>query len=127
MGIIKIAALGIVGVILAVQFKNYKSEYGVYIGIGVSIVLFFYALTSLQNVIGQFQTLGSYMDVGRGYLAIIFKVLGITYICEFSAGICKDAGYKSVAGQIEMIGRLSVMFSGLPIILAVIEQLEGFL
>lgn len=127
MGIVKIAALGIVGVILAVQFKNYKSEYGTYIGIGVSLVLFFYALTSLQTVMAQFQVLGSYIDVGQGYLSIIFKVLGITYICEFSAGICKDAGYKSVASQIEMLGRLSVMFSGLPIILAVIKQLEGLL
>lgn len=127
MEIIKIAALGIIGVLLAVQFKSYKSEYGVYLGLGVSIVLFFYALKSLQSVIAQFEVLGKYMDMGQGYLAIVFKVLGITYICEFSAGICKDAGYKSIAGQIEMLGRLTVMFSGLPIILAIIEQLEGIL
>ena len=57
----------------------------------------------------------------------MLKVIGITYICEFSSGICKDAGYQSVAGQIEILGKLTVMFSGLPILFAVIEQIQSFL
>ena len=46
---------------------------------------------------------------------------------EFSAGICKDAGYQAVAGQIEVLGKLSVMFAGLPILFAVIDQIQNFL
>ncbi len=54
------------------------------------------------------------------------KVIGITYICEFASGICKDAGYGSVAGQIEILGKLSVIFAGLPILFAVMEQIRNF-
>ncbi|MBQ7954414.1 MAG: stage III sporulation protein AD [Lachnospiraceae bacterium] len=126
MEIVKVAAVGIIGVLIAIQFKSHKPEYGTYIGIGIGILIFYYALQTLQGVVGQVQSLQKYMAVGQGYLGILLKVIGITYICEFSAGICKDAGYQSVAGQIEMLGRLAVMLSGLPIILAVIEQLEGF-
>ncbi len=126
MEIIKVAAIGIVGVLIALQFKSHKPEYGTYIGIGICVLIFYYALEALSGVLGQLSSLQKYMEMGQGYLAILLKVIGITYICEFSAGICKDAGYQSVAGQIEMLGKLAVMFSGLPIILAVIEQLEGF-
>ncbi len=126
MEIIKIAALGIMGVLIALQFKSHKPEYGTYIGIGICILIFYYALQSLGSVVGQLVGLQKYVEIGRGYFGILLKVVGITYICEFSANICKDAGYQSVASQIEMLGKLAVMFSGLPIILAVIEQLEGF-
>ena len=61
-----------------------------------------------------------------GYLATLMKVIGITYICEFASGICKDAGYGSVAGQIEILGKLSVIFAGLPILFAVMEQIRNF-
>lgn len=126
MEIVKIAVMGIVGVLIAIQFKSHKLEYGVYVGIGISILIFYYVVQSLAGVMGQLSALQKYMEFGQGYIGILLKVMGITYICEFSAGICKDAGHQSVAGQIELLGRLAVMFSGLPIILAVIEQLEEF-
>lgn len=126
MEIIKIAAIGIIGVLIALQFKSHKPEYGTYIGIGICVLIFYYVLRSLTSVVGQLSALQKYMEIGQGYLGILLKVIGITYICEFSAGICKDAGHQSVANQIEMLGKLAVMFSGLPIILAVIKQLEGF-
>ena len=127
MEIIKIGLLGIVGVLVAIQFKTQKPEYSMYIGVGVCILIFYYAIQSLSSVISQFQVLQKYIAGGQGYLQTLLKVVGITYICEFSAGVCKDAGYSSVAGQIEMLGKLTVMFAGLPILFAVIEQIQGFM
>ena len=75
----------------------------------------------------QFSKIRAYLNGAEGYLAILLKVIGITYMCEFSAGICRDAGHQSVAGQIEVLGKLTVMFAGLPILFAVIEQIQSFL
>ena len=75
----------------------------------------------------QFEKIRDYLGGAESYLSILLRVIGITYICEFSAGICKDAGYQSVAGQIEILGKLAVMFAGLPILFTVIEQIQSFL
>lgn len=80
----------------------------------------------LYSLMTEFSVLQKYMAGQEGYLGTLLKIVGITYICEFSAGICKDAGFTSVAGQIEVLGKLTVMFAGLPILLAVIEQIQGF-
>ncbi|MGN0167493.1 MAG: SpoIIIAC/SpoIIIAD family protein [Acetatifactor sp.] len=125
--LVKVAFLGIAGVLLAVQFKSSKAEYGIYIGLAISIVIFCYALRQVEAVVTQFEKIRSYLGGTQGYLSILLKVIGITYICEFSAGICKDAGYQAVAGQIEVLGKLSVMFAGLPILFAVIEQIQSFM
>lgn len=127
MDIVKVGLLGIVGVLIAIQLKSHKAEYGIYVGLAVSLIIFGYALRCLDNVLNQFETLNRYLSAGAGYLGTLLKVVGITYICEFCAGICKDAGYNSVAGQIEVLGKLTVMFAGLPIIFAVIEQIQVFL
>lgn len=41
MGIVQIAVMGVAGAILAIQFKNGKSEYGIYISIALSVLVFF--------------------------------------------------------------------------------------
>lgn len=125
--LVKVVFLGIAGVMLAIQFKSQKPEYGLYMGLAVGILVFGYALRQVAAVTTQLGKLRSYLGGAESYLAVLLKVIGITYICEFSADICKDAGYQTVAGQIEVLGKLSVMFAGLPVLFAVIEQIQSFM
>lgn len=125
--IIKVSIFGVVGVLLAIQFKNGHQEYSVYIGSGLALLIFGYGLRQIGSVIDRMGVLYQYLGDTAGFLSVLLKVIGITYICEFSAGICKDAGYSAVSEQIEILGKLSVMFAGLPILFAVIEQIQGFL
>lgn len=125
--LIKVSFLGIAGVLLAVQFKSQKPEYGIYIGLGVGILIFAFSMRQVEAVLLQLGKIRDYLGGAQSYLSILLRVIGITYICEFSSGICKDAGYQSIAGQIEILGKLAVMFAGLPILFTVIEQIQGFL
>lgn len=125
--IVKIAFLGIVVVLLAIQFKGIRQEYSIYIGLGLGILLFGYGVRQIGLILPEFVKIWSVLGSAGQYLGILLKVIGITYVCEFSAGICKDAGYQAIAGQIEILGKLSVMFAGLPILFAVVEQIESFL
>ena len=125
--IVKVGFLGIAGVLLAMQFKSQKPEYGIYIGLVISILVFAYSIRQVEAVISQLDRIRSYLGGAESYLGILLRVIGITYICEFSSSICKDAGYLSLAGQIEILGKLSVMFAGLPVLFAVIEQIQSFM
>lgn len=121
--IIKIALLGIAGVLFAIQFRQQRPEYALLIGFALSVLVFSYVMGVAGKLLDEFRGLQQYLGDSKGYLGILVKVVGITYLCEFSAGICKDAGFTSVADQIEILGKLSVLFAGLPILLAVIRQI----
>nr|WP_300767932.1 SpoIIIAC/SpoIIIAD family protein [uncultured Acetatifactor sp.] len=125
--LVKVGFLGIAGILLAVQFRGSKPEYASYIGLAVSIIIFCFSMRQMETITGQFMKIRSYLSGSEEYLSILFRVIGITYICEFSSDICRDAGYQAVAGQIEVLGKLVVMFAGLPILFAVIEQIQSFL
>ena len=48
----------------------------------------------------------------------------MTYVCDISGNLCKDAGYGAVASQIELLGKMSVLVAGLPILLSLVESLQ---
>ncbi len=125
--IVKVGIIGILGIMTAIQFKAVKPEYATYIGVALGLLIFGYIVQQLRTMISSLSWLGTLFESSGGYLSILMKVIGITYLCEFSAGICKDAGYGAIAEQIEVLGKLSVMFAGLPILLAVVEQIQSYM
>lgn len=124
---IKVSVIAVLGVLVAIQFKGIKPEYSMYIGLALGLLVFGYAVNQLRILVGSFAWMKNLFEGADSYLAILVKVIGITYLCEFSASVCKDAGYGTVADQIEVLGKLSVMFAGLPILLAVIGQIQSYM
>lgn len=127
MTVASIAVIGLISVLLAVELKAVKGEYGVYLVLGAGLVIFFYSLSKLEAVIETIRKVQSYIRLDRVYLEILMKMIGITYIAEFASGICRDAGYGSLGGQIEIFGKLSMLAVSMPILLALMETLKVFM
>lgn len=127
MNVIQIGIIGVIGAILAVQLKGGKAEYGIYVAMAVSVILFFFIIDRLGVFVSTVGELASYIDMDAGYLATMLKMIGITYIAEFSSGICKDAGYQTIAGQIEIFGKLTILTLGMPVLMALLETIREFL
>jgi stage III sporulation protein AD len=123
MDIIRIGMLGVAGVFLALQFRTEKPEYSFYIIFAVGAVVFALAATRISEILGSFTALTRYIDNSNMYFSVLLKVIGITYICEFCQAICRDAGFLGIAGQIEIFGKISVLIAGMPILLAIVENI----
>ena len=127
MNMVQIGIIGVAGALLAVQFKSGKVEYGIYISIALSIFIFFSILSHLETIVKTVQTIGSYIKMDTVYIGTLFKMLGITYVAEFSSDICKDAGYQTIAVQIEIFGKLAILVLCMPILLTLLDTIEGVL
>lgn len=124
---IQIGMLGALGAILAIQFKSGKTEYGIYMSVAVSIVLFTCIVDRLELFVNTIEEISRYITIDTGYIATMLKMIGITYIAEFSSGICKDAGYQTIATQIEIFSKLTILAMGLPVLLALLKTIREFL
>ncbi len=127
MDIVKIAMIGIGGVILALLLKQQKSEYALYISLTAAILILVFSVNRLQIVMETIQKIESYTRIEGSFVKILIKMIGITYVAEFASGICKDAGFAAVGSQIEMFGKFSIMAVSVPVLLALIETIEGFI
>lgn len=127
MTVITISIIGLTAVLLAVQLKGIQGEYSIYLAAGAGFVIFFYGISKLEIILDAMQIMQSYIEINHVYLTTLMKMIGITYIAEFSSGICKDAGYGAVGTQIEIFGKLSILAVSTPILLALLETLQVFL
>ena len=127
MDVAKVALVGIVGVLTGLLFKSGKQEYGTFIGIAAAILIFSYAGAYLGQMKDAVSAFGSRLSGSGEYLGILFKVVGITWLSEFCAGLCRDAGFSSIAAQVELFGKTAVLLAGMPVFLSLIETIAGFM
>ena len=92
----------------------------------VSIFIFLNIVGRLEIILETLRAIGDMITIDRAYIGTLLKMVGITYAAEFSSGICKDAGYQTVASQIE-ISKLTILALGMPILLALLETIHAFL
>ena len=116
-----------VAVLLAIQLKGGRAEYGFLINLAAGIFLFFCIVGKLEVFIRAVEQIQSFLTLDTEYIAIMLKMVGITYIAQFSSGICKDAGYQAIAAQIEIFGKLAILVVGMPVLLALLETIQEFL
>ena len=126
MDVMKIGMIGIAGVFLSILVKEIKPAFSLLISITVCIMIFFFLTEKLWYLMDTFQSFGEYLTIQNSYLKSLMKILGITYLADFSSNICKDAGYHAVAGQIEIFGKLSILAVSTPILAAILETVQNF-
>lgn len=122
---LQIAGIGIVAVMLAVFLKQYGSSYSILVIMAGCMLIFYFGISQLEVIVDAIGTIERYVQINRIYISSLLKMIGIAYIADFSSAICKDAGHQSIAGQIEMFGKLSIMAVSIPILLALLETVEG--
>lgn len=127
MNVIRIACLGISSVLLAQLLKQHCSPLVELVSLSVCMLIIFYSLQKLSSVFELINEIGSYVSEQKGYFRILLKIIGITYIADFSANICRDAGFGAVAGQIEIFGKISILAVSTPIIMALLGTVNSLL
>ena len=127
MDIIKISLLGVCGVVLGFLLKGTGPEYAGFITMGIGIMILGLAVGKLEYLFQSVSQLKDMLPVSQEYFATLIKMIGVTYIGQFSAGICKDAGHQSTAAQIELFCKLSVMVLSMPVLMALLNMIQEFI
>jgi stage III sporulation protein AD len=127
MEVVRIAVIGIGGVFLALLLKETKPEYATGLTLVIGLMILSLAVGKLAGLFEAMDEIRESLSIDTEYFLTLAKMIGITYVGQFSAGICKDAGFPSTGVQIELFCRLSLLMLSMPILLALLETIEEFL
>lgn len=114
--------IGLTGTVLAVFIKERNKEIALLISLATGLLIFIFALAKIGDVIRVLEDLAARANINIFYLNTVLKIIGISYVAEFGAQVCRDAGEGSIAAKIEMAAKILVMVLALPIILAILES-----
>lgn len=121
MEIIQIVSIGFIDTILAVILKKERPEFSMLIVLVAGIIIFLMMVSKLQMVLEVFHNLSSKINLEISYLSTIFKIIGIAYLAEFGAQVCRDAGEGAIASKIEFGGKVLIMILAIPILMALLD------
>jgi len=127
MEIIQIVGLGFIVTLLSLVIRSQRPDIAVQLSIALATIIFLMVLGKISVVLDLFRDLAEKAGVGQIYLNTILKIIGIAYITEFGAQVCRDAGEGAVASKIEFAGKVMVMVMAIPIIALVLETIVKLL
>lgn len=123
MDIMQIVAIGLIATVLIVVVKSQRPELGVLLSVAAGVILFLLVLGKIGAIMDIIKDLTARAEISMVYLGTILKIIGIAYIAEFGAQICRDAGESAVATKIEFAAKIMIMVLAVPILVAVLQML----
>lgn len=121
---VKVVLIGLAAVFAIMLLKSGKPEFAAAVSLGACILLLLYAGGSLTKIVGELRHLFEYIELPGGYLSILLKILGISYLAEFGSALCKDAGQSAISSQIELVGKLAILALSMPVVTSLFEAIS---
>lgn len=122
---IKVVLVGLVAVFAILLLRVGRPEFAMAVSLGACVLILLFAGSTLTKVIEELQGLFRYIRLPDGYLSILLKILGISYLAEFGSALCRDAGQAAIAGQIEMAGKLAILVLSMPVVTSLLETISN--
>lgn len=127
MEIITITGLCILATIIIKIFEKSNKEYSLLLLLGVSIFILIIIISCIAPVIESVTELFNISGVSSKYLKIIFKSIGICYLTQLGCDYCKDANESTMASELELAGKVSILIIALPLFGELIEIIKKLL
>lgn len=116
MNIIGVCAVAIVSALLALTIKKTTPQISLVITIAAGVIIFAAILSFLPSTLSKIQTLVSATGMNTEHGSILFKSLGVCFLCQFASDTCKDAGQTSLASKVELVGKIMIVIMALPLV-----------
>ncbi|MBS3951328.1 MAG: stage III sporulation protein AD, partial [Peptococcaceae bacterium] len=91
--------------------------------IAASVAIMIGLLGKMATVIRMVEELAKRANVGTMHMNTLIKIMGVAYVAEYGAQICKDAGENSLASKVELAGKLTILSLSVPVVLVILETL----
>jgi len=125
--IIQVVSFAVIAAIFILFIRQSRPEIAQLLSIAVGVIVVIYLLGYLKMVIDLITQMALEAQVNPLFLRTLLRVIGVAYLAEFGAQICRDAGEGSIAGKIEFAGKIIILVMAIPILVSVLEGIINFI
>ena len=127
MTFLKITGIIIICLIATVALRSFKFEYSFLAVVAAMIVVLTVVFSSsMTETVAVIREMTEDAQLG-GYIAALFKALGISYLAVITAEMCRSGGEETLAKLSEAAGKLEILLLCLPMASELIATAGGML
>ncbi|MDO9536283.1 MAG: stage III sporulation protein AD [Bacillota bacterium] len=126
MEVAQVVGFGVIATVFIIFIRQNRPDIAQLLSIGVGVIIVVYVLGYLKMIVDVITDLALEAEINTIFLRTLLRVIGVAYLAEFGAQVCRDAGEGSIAGKIEFAGKLIILVMAIPVLLAVLESIISF-
>lgn len=119
--VLQVVGLALILAMLLVLLRPQVPVLAMQLGLAGAAILLLLVLGHLQPILRLMEELADRAGIQKIYLDTMLRVVGVAYVAEFGAHICRDAGESALAAKVEMVGRIMVLILAIPLLFAILE------
>ncbi len=127
MEIFRIAAIALVTAFCVILLRDIKSELAVIVAFAGGIIVILSVIDYFSNIFSVISSIASRAGLATSVVTLLFKIIAVGYIAEFSASLIDDAGLSSLADKVTLAGKLIIVGTSLPVVVELFEFIAGML
>ena len=116
MEIWQIVGLALIVTVISVVLKQIRPEIALQLTILAGASIFILVMSKIKVIVDLLQNLADQANISSYYLLIVLKIVGVAYLAEFGAQICRDAGEGALASKIELAAKVGVIVLAIPLL-----------
>lgn len=127
MTIAQVVGIALVASVLLVLLRQARPEWAVLLSIVTAVAVFLLLVDDIAAIVRILEQVADRANLDTRYTATLLKIVGVAYLAEFGAQLCRDAGESALAAKVELAGKVVILLLAVPILMAVLELLVGLL
>lgn len=126
MEVAQVVGFGVIATVFILFIRQNRPDIAQLLSIAVGVIIVVYVLGYLKMIVDVITDLALEAEINTIFLRTLLRVIGVAYLAEFGAQVCRDAGEGSVAAKIEFAGKLIILVMAIPVLMAVLESIINF-
>lgn len=124
---LQLISMAILGTVVLVLMRQARPELAVPVSVLAGALVLLFVMRHITAVVGLVTDLLERAEINLTYAGSLLKIIGIAYLTEFGAQICRDAGESALGAKVELAGKVFILLLAVPIVIAIVETLLGVL
>ena len=128
MGWAKVGGIALTGLSALLILRSYKPEWAVFLRMAVTVVSLGLVISMAATAVGYVTDLTAATGALDGEAwTILLKALGLAFLTETAASVCRDSGEAGLATWVETAGKLEILLLSFPLIRTVMDTVAALL
>lgn len=123
MEIVQIAGFSVAAAFAALTVRRVHPEMGLLLALCAGAILLLVAAGKLQGMVAVMVSLCQKAQLKDEYLGVLLKVIGVSYLGQFAAQVCRDAEEEGLAQKVELTGKILLLALASPIMISLMDMI----
>ena len=128
MDILVICGVAVVTAVLALMLRTQSPQSAMLLSVAAGVIIMMGLISRIPSALDGVSNMLVSAGIESADVAVLFKVMGICFVTEFTCDCVTEAGLLSLSTNISFAGKILVLLTSLPLferIVTLIGELNG--